>query len=184
MDLVSKHLAKNARDLRAGRGLSQAQAAKLAEIPRATWTHLESGSGNPTLAVLVRVANALQVTLEELIAPPRSDTRLYRSDELVEVRKGTVDVRELLPDPLGGLQIERMFFRPGTAMRGVPHTPGTREYLVVERGTLQIAVAGKTWTVEAGDLLRFRGDQAHGYVNRSSEEVVAFSVVVVSPTTR
>ncbi len=49
----------------------------LAGIPRATWANLESGAANPTLAVLVGVAQALQVRLEELIEPPRRSGRLY-----------------------------------------------------------------------------------------------------------
>jgi transcriptional regulator with XRE-family HTH domain len=63
-------LADNVRQLRAARALTQAQVAKSAGVPRATWAHLESGAGNPTLAVLTRVAAALQVSLEELVAPP------------------------------------------------------------------------------------------------------------------
>ena len=61
------HLADNIKALRETRGLSQQQMAKAAGIPRATWTHLESGAANPTLAVLVKVAAALQVRLDELV---------------------------------------------------------------------------------------------------------------------
>ena len=48
------HLADNIKAVREARGLSQQQIAKAAGIPRATWTHLESGAANPTLAVLVK----------------------------------------------------------------------------------------------------------------------------------
>ncbi len=54
------HLADNIKALREARGLSQQQIAQIAGVPRATWTHLESGGANPTLAVLVKVANALE----------------------------------------------------------------------------------------------------------------------------
>src|SRR5512139_3330534 len=70
------HLADNIKALRETRGLSQQQMAKAAGIPRATWTHLESGAANPTLAVLIKVANALQVRLDELLAAPRQPARL------------------------------------------------------------------------------------------------------------
>ena len=69
------HLADNIKALRETRGLSQQQMAKAAGIPRATWTHLESGAANPTLAVLVKVAAALQVRLDELLAPARGPAR-------------------------------------------------------------------------------------------------------------
>ncbi|HSN29386.1 MAG TPA: helix-turn-helix transcriptional regulator, partial [Kofleriaceae bacterium] len=84
------HLAENMRGIREARGLSQEQIAKIAGIPRATWTHLESGAANPTLAVLVKVANALQIRLDELLATPRQTTRLLRADELPSRQRGAV----------------------------------------------------------------------------------------------
>ena len=41
---------------------------RLAALPRATWTNLESGAANPTIAVLTKVALALQVSVEELLS--------------------------------------------------------------------------------------------------------------------
>ena len=57
-DDVAGNLAENIRQLRDARGMSQAQVAKAAGIPRPTWTNLESGTANPTLAVLLKVAAA------------------------------------------------------------------------------------------------------------------------------
>ena len=54
---------------------------------------------------------------------------------------------------------------PRAAMGGVPHKLGTREYLTCERGVVELAAAGEVWTVRAGDVLVFRGDQKHGYRN-------------------
>jgi len=51
-------LGANVRQLRAARGLTQAQIARLAGLPRATWANLETGAANPTLAVLIKVAAA------------------------------------------------------------------------------------------------------------------------------
>jgi len=76
------HLADNIKALRETRGLSQQQMAKAAGIPRATWTHLESGAANPTLAVLIKVAAALQVRLDELLASPRQPARFLKAAEL------------------------------------------------------------------------------------------------------
>ena len=53
------HLGRNIQTLREARGRTQEQIARLAAIPRATWANLESGAANPTLAVLLKVAQAL-----------------------------------------------------------------------------------------------------------------------------
>ena len=133
-DAAAANLGRNIAQLRQARGLSQQQIARLAGIPRATWANLESGEANPTLAVLVAVAKALQVRLEELIEPPRRTGRHYPAAALPVRRRGTVTVRKLLPETIAGLEIERMELPPGGAMPGIPHTPGTREYLTCESG--------------------------------------------------
>src|SRR5438309_5851470 len=99
------HLADNIKGIREARGLSQQQIAKLASIPRATWTHLESGGANPTLAVLVKVAGALQVRVDELLAAPPTAARFVRADELPTRQKTSVTIRKLLPEPLPGLDL-------------------------------------------------------------------------------
>ena len=178
---VPAHLAENTRALREARGATQAQMAALAGVPRPTWANLESGSANPTLGVLTRVAGALQVSVEELIAPPRSAARLYPAGSLPSKRRGGVRVRHLLPDPLGGVRVDRLELAPNAAMTGVPHTPGTREYLTCEAGEVELSAAGERWRLGPGDVLVFRGDQRHGYKNPGRRSAIAYSVVAFGP---
>lgn len=58
--------------LRADLGLSQIELAQRAGVSRPIVSALEQGRGNPSLAVLERLAEALDCTLIELIAPARS----------------------------------------------------------------------------------------------------------------
>jgi len=178
---ASENLAHNIKQVRETLGRSQQQMAERAGIPRPTWSTLERGDGNPTLAVLLKVAAALQVSLEELVAPPRSAARLIRRGELRVRRRGQVRVEDLLPEPVPSMQIERMVFEPGGAMRGAPHTPGTREYLLCERGVVELTASGQSWTLQEGDVLVFRGDQKHGYRNPRRTAAVAVSIVALAP---
>jgi len=172
------NLAANLRRLREMRSLSQEQASQLAGIPRATWASLETGAGNPTLVVLTRVAAAVRVSIEELIGPARTSCRLYRAAEVpVRSRQG-VRTRPLIPEAIAGLEAARMELEPGAALTGVPHTPGTREYLTCVSGQIELAAGGERWKLSAGDVLVFRGDQKHGYRNPSSRAAaVAISLV-------
>jgi XRE family transcriptional regulator, regulator of sulfur utilization len=178
---VAGRLAQNIRQLRSLRSLTQLQMAKLSGLPRATWANLESGAANPTLAVLQRVALALQVSIEELIALPKANARHYSRDTLQARRRGAVELRGLLPDPIPGMLIDRMELPPGASMTGVPHTPGTREYLTCESGTIQLTASGERWLLAAGDVVVFRGDQRHAYLNPGTVLAVGYSVVVLVP---
>ena len=176
---VAEHLADNLRALREARGLSQSAIARVAGVPRPTWSHLESGEGNPTLGVLLKVAAALQVRLEELIAAPRARARHFRAQELPARQKGAVAIRRLLPEPLPHLEIERMVLPPGAAMAGVPHTAGTREYLTCEAGSVELRVAGALYLLAEGDVVVFAGDQKHGYRNPGARAALCFAVVAL-----
>lgn len=178
---LSGRLARNIRSLREGRGASQVELAKLAGVPRATWGNLESGAGNPTLQVLYRVANALSVSLEELLAAPRSSARHYPADALPAKLRGAVRVRKLLPDPLPGMEFDRMELPAGARMTGTPHTPGTREYLACEAGEIALVASGERYLLQRGDVVVFRGDQRHSYENPGHRVAVGYSAVLLTP---
>lgn len=179
-DLAAR-LGENVRQLRRLRSLTQQQISRLAGVPRATWANLESGAANPTLSVLQRVAIVLQVSIEELLATPRAGARHYRRGSLPTRSRGPVELRSLLPDPIPGMIIERMELPPGASMTGVPHTPGTREYLTCERGVLRLSASGQRWELAEGDVVVFRGDQRHAYSNPGPSTAVGYSVVVLAP---
>ena len=179
-DELASRLARNVKLLREARGLTQQQLAKLAGVPRATWAHLESGEANPTMAVLHRAAIALQVTLEELLSTPRAACRLYPKDSLPTRTPGQATIRKLLPDPIPGMEIDRIALPAGGRMVGVPHTPGTREYLTCEAGEMLLVVSGERFALATGDVAVFRGDQKHSYQNPGAKPAVGYSVVVLA----
>jgi len=159
--------------------MSQAQIAKIAKIPRATWANLETGDANPTLLVLGRVAHALQVSLEELVTREHANAALHPKGSLPVKLRGLVTVQKFLPDPLPGMDIDRMTFPPGSRMVGVPHMPGTREYLICETGALRLVASGEVFELAPHDVVSFRGDQKHSYENASPKPSVAYSIVVL-----
>lgn len=178
MSSVSKYLAENIAHLRKKKGLSQGQLAKLAELPRSTLTHMESGSGNPSLQNLIRLSGALQIGIEELLARPRNEIELRNADEIPVQKRGRVRVVKLLPEKAKGLDVDKMEFETGAVLAGRPHVTGAKEYLTVIKGELTVAVAGEIFQVKTGGVLAFPGDQAHSYRNAGSAQAVAISVVV------
>ena len=180
---VSRRLALNLEQLRRKHGLTQAVLAKRAGVPRSTLTHLESGEGNPSLHNLARIAGALRVSIEELLAAPRPEVQLIKAADLprAERAQGSVALVRLLPDAVPGLQIERMEIRPGGWMRGTPHVQGTKEYLTVIEGTTRVGVMGQSYLVSQGDVLAFPGDQPHSYNNPGKRRCVSLSVVALVP---
>jgi quercetin dioxygenase-like cupin family protein len=69
---------------------------------------------------------------------------------------------------------------PGDAHASEAHTPGTRELVQVQQGTVRLEVAGEPATLAAGDAATFPGDVAHGYANPGPDPA-RFSLVVFEP---
>lgn len=181
-DGLANYLAENIKQLRTARHLTQNDLARLSRIPRATWANLESGSANPTLNVLTRVAATLQVSIEELIGAPRQACQLFKAADLPIKRRGEAVIRRILPDNLAGIDFERLELPVGVRMGGVPHRTGTREYLTCELGQIELSVTGEKWVLQAGDVIVFRGDQRHSYANVGTKTAVGFSVVLLTPS--
>src|SRR2546430_8660534 len=77
--------------------------------------------------------------------PPRSTLFPY-----------TTLFRSLLPDAIPGMVIERMEIPVRGRITGVPHMPGTREYLTCEAGEIVLA---------AGDRKSTRLNSSHSQIS-------------------
>ena len=178
------NLAANLRYIRERRALTQSQLAKLCGLPRTTVGELETGASNPTLNVLMALSESLKLTLEELVSAPHSAVQVFRCGALrIESRGpgGLARVSKLLPDPIPGMEIDRIEIAPDGKMPGVPHRPGTREYLACERGRMTLWISGDRHDLEPGDVAAFPGDQPHSYANEGKVAAVGFSVVTLAP---
>ncbi|MDO9352654.1 MAG: XRE family transcriptional regulator, partial [Solirubrobacteraceae bacterium] len=163
---TSAHLARNLTGLRHVRTLTQESLAKAAKLPRSTIANLESGEGNPSLVVLVKVAQALGVPIDELLAAPRAQVRHWPAIEVATRTKGRgVTIRALVPEPVPDEMMEVMDFAPGALMGGTPHLPGTREFFTCLDGRVVVMVAGAKHALATGDVLAFPGNLPHSYQN-------------------
>jgi quercetin dioxygenase-like cupin family protein len=77
--------------------------------------------------------------------------------------------------------MERIELPAGARLVGVPHTPGTREYLTCEAGEIELVASGESFRLENGDVVVFRGDQRHSYFNPGRKPAVGYSVVMLQP---
>ena len=181
-DHAASHLARNLVSLRHARALTQETLARAAGVPRSTIANLESGEGNPSLTVLVKVANALAAPIDELLAAPRAKVRKWDAAEIPVTTQGRgVTVRSLVPEPVPQEMLTVMEFAPAATMRGTPHLPGTREFFTCLAGRVTIFVAGDRHDLAAGDVLAFPGNVPHSYQNGdAAERAHGVSVVILA----
>jgi transcriptional regulator with XRE-family HTH domain len=178
---VAQNLGKNLAFLRKSRGITQSKLSAVSGIPRTTLSYIETGNGNPSLSILISLATALGISIEELLSPPRPVCLLIKERELKrQVRaRGQAEVLTLLPDPIPGLQFERLNLHPTTLILGVPHSKGTKEYFTCTLGKIAVSVEGQEYVLYEGDVLAFPGDRKHSYRNLENSESQGISIVVL-----
>jgi transcriptional regulator with XRE-family HTH domain len=176
------HLARNLVSLRHARTLTQDALAAAAALPRSTIANLESGEANPSLAVLVKVAGALGVPIDELLAAPRAKVRKWTAEEIGSRQRGQgIAERPLVPEPMPDGMLYGMDFAPGARLGGTPHLPGTHEYFTCLEGRVEIVVSGQRHDLGAGDVLAFPGNTPHSYHNPDARRAArGVSVVILA----
>lgn len=178
-DKISEYLASNLVNFRKARRYSQADLAKKSGIPRSTLTQFESGVGNPSLKNLVRLSQALSVSLEELLHKPVLSVQLIKKEE-IPVKKQNHNqafVYNLLPKSVPGLQLEKLEIKAGGHLGGTPHLKNSFEYFACVQGKAEIYVAGEKFALCSGDVLIFPGDEKHSYVNAGKSTLIGISVI-------
>src|SRR6185503_1671586 len=88
-------LAVNLKDQREAKGLTQQELSDRSGVPRPTLAHLESGQGNPTLSVLIKVASSLGIGIEALVAASKPKVRVVMREELPSDERSGVELRTL-----------------------------------------------------------------------------------------
>ncbi|MFJ4922842.1 helix-turn-helix domain-containing protein [Streptomyces sp. NPDC088725] len=138
------------RRVRRERGATLSTLSAVTGISVSTLSRLESGGRRPTLELLLPIARAHQVPLDELVGAPRVDDPRVRMKPIV--RRG----RTMLPltrQP-GGLQAYKVVDEAGTGEPD-PRTHEGYEWLYVLAGRLRLVLGEHDVVLAAGEAAEF-----------------------------
>jgi transcriptional regulator with XRE-family HTH domain len=150
LDAVLDEVGPRLRRIRRERGATLGALSEVTGISVSTLSRLESGRRKPSLELLLPIARAHQVPLDELVgAPPVGDPRV-RSKPII--RHG----RTMLPltrQP-GGLQAYKVVQQPGSG-EPEPRTHEGYEWLYVLSGRLRLLLGDHDVVLGAGEAAEF-----------------------------
>jgi transcriptional regulator with XRE-family HTH domain len=160
------------------------QLAAAAGVSRRMVINVEQGAANPSVGTLLRISDALGVGLPALVAPPQpKPVRVTRSGDgavLWSSESGGRGVLVAGTDPPDVVELWDWSLAPGDQHLSEAHTPGTKELVQVQQGTIMVNVADQSVTLAAGDAIAFPGDMAHAYANPGPQPA-RFSLAVFEP---
>ena len=173
---------ENLRRLRRKHGFSLDQLAHFSGVSRAMLGQIETGKSAPTINLLARIAEALNVSVPSLISHPEAGGTVIVSRDCATVltsSAGGFICRALFP--IGnsqGIEIYDVTIAPHHSETIAAHAPGAKKRLVVVSGELEVTVGvDSPARLYEGDAILFNADSAHCLRNSGEKEVKAFLVV-------
>ena len=160
------------------------QLSEAAGVSRRMLLNDEQGAANPSVGTLLRISDALGVGLPALVEAPAPKpvkvTRHGQGAALWTSGSGGRGVLVAGTEPPDVLELWDWTLGPGDRHVSEAHTPGTKELLQVQQGTITVEVADQSVVLDTGDAVAFPGEVAHSYTNPGTEPA-RFSLAVFEP---
>jgi len=183
VEAINENLGRRVKKLRSEKNWSLEELAAASGVSRSMLSEIEREHANPTLSVTYRIASAFGLSLSDLIetAQPASNIHVIRSNDRAQIFRADkqCQIRTLSPLNLEkDVEFYELILKPQGALRSQPHFEGTREFLTVEEGQLQVESNGETADLAKGDSATYRADVPHQIINCGPGEAVIFLVVI------
>ncbi|WCK55314.1 XRE family transcriptional regulator [Aneurinibacillus sp. Ricciae_BoGa-3] len=174
---------KNVKQVRKEKELTLEELSERSGVSRSMLSQIEREEKNPTLQVACQIAEALKVTLSQLLGQ-------QENREVIVIRK---EQRLLFRDERSGF--ERYLLSPSLPSRGVEfvlnvippgkeseifpaHQPGVKEYIAVAQGKLRVDLTDdRTYELDEGDAIYYEADIEHRFINVGNEECRYYLVI-------
>jgi transcriptional regulator with XRE-family HTH domain len=161
--------------LRALRKEREATLADLSEqtgISVSTLSRLESGARKPTLELLLPLAKAHGVTLDDLVdAPPLGDPRIH----MRPVTRGGMIYLPLTRRP-GGIQAYKLIIPGGGRSEPTPQVHEGYEWMYILNGNLRVVLGEHDFVMKPGEAAEFDTRTPHWFGNADERSVEFLSL--------
>jgi transcriptional regulator with XRE-family HTH domain len=163
--------------LREAADLSLRDLAERSGVSAPMLSQVERGETSPTLTVAVRIAAGLELRLSQLLRlDEQGAVTVIRASERTRggnKRRGHSFDVITAAQPGQRAEMSLHTLAPGGAT-GAPddppiHEPGSRETVLVEKGTVVLVCDGRRYELGEGDVVTFDADLPHRFENESAE---------------
>jgi transcriptional regulator with XRE-family HTH domain len=144
---------------------SMAEVAEEAGLTKGFLSKLERDLANVSVASLMRLCDALGISVGSLFDPPKGE--VVRAGERKPINfGGTAGMREYLLTPTGERRMQAILsdIEPGGGSGEEAYRlPADVEFVFILAGTVEIVVEGNLVTLAAGDAFTFPAGAAHSF---------------------
>lgn len=163
--VARENLAVNVRAARLARGLSMRELAVTSGLSKALISQVERCVANPSLDVIGKLADGLDMRFAALLRSPVSGPQVIRRGEGPTMRSGRVSIRTLFTSAdRSWSEMAEASMPPRSRSSEATHREGSVEFAYVVAGS--VCVRTSLWAEEltAGDAIHFAGASDHQYI--------------------
>src|ERR1700680_1431892 len=144
--------------------MTMAEVAEQAGLTKGFVSKLERDLANVSVASLIRLCDALGVSVGWLFQTPKGE--VVRRDTRPQINCGGRKMIEYLLTPSGEKRVQAILsdIEPGGGSGNEPYSlPADVEFVFILAGQLQVTVAGEQITLEQGDAFTFPANMEHTF---------------------
>ena len=170
------------RALRTERHLTLESLSAMAGVSKAMLSQIEQDKVNPTVAVMLKIASALEINIGDLVDSPQRGNIIRiipaSDDRYTFLADPNCTIRTLSPMNMEkNIEFYRITLEHGAEMASESHFPGTEEFVYVNRGRVRLVTEDQATTIGRGDSIHYRADVPHRIVNVGRGKVEAYMIV-------
>ena len=154
-------------------------------VSRSMISKIERGEAKPTTSVLGKLAEALDLSISQLMGGPQvTGTLVVRHADQPKFQEDDTGFERRSLSPLyrgRGIDLVLNTLPPRSRTGPFPsHRGGVEEHLWVQSGSMTILVGDERFDLQAGDFLFYPADREHSFVNDA--DVPASFIIVIDST--
>ncbi len=158
------------RRVRDQRGLTLTEAAQRTGMSKSTLSRLETGQRRPSLELLLPLAQAYRVPLDDLVGAPEV------GDPRIRLRPRSINGRTVLPlTRPGGIQAWKIVI-PRTQSEPQPRAHDGFEWLYVLSGRMRLVLGDRDLVLSAGEAAEFDTQVPHWFGSTGEESAEVLSI--------
>jgi transcriptional regulator with XRE-family HTH domain len=176
------HLGGRLKAARTSKKLTLDRLSDLAGVSKAMLSQIERDKVNPTVAVMLKIAGAMNLSIGELLDAPKAENifRVIRESEKGYTYRSdaSCNIRTLTPLTLEKtIEFYCLTLEEGGELVSEPHFPGTEEILYLSKGRMSVQSGEQTEELHKGDSAYYRADVNHAVRNTGKSRAEGFLIV-------
>ena len=154
----------------------------MAGVSKAMLSQIEQDKVNPTVAVMLKIAAALELSIADLV-DEQARSHIIRiipatDDSYTFMAEPNCTIRTLSPLNMEkNIEFYRVTLEQGAKLSSEAHFPGSEEFLYVNKGRVGVTLGDQKATLGKADSIHYRGDVPHTIANVGKGSVEAYMIV-------